>query len=619
MSICQSVCGVKVEKITKNSEQASSMNVLESNINEMKNLFPEAFSEGIIDFEILKSLLSLENASFFDSKDERFSFNWSGKNQAKKIAQTTSTGTLRPCFDSSQDSQNIFIEGDNLEVIKLLQKSYHRSIKLIYIDPPYNTGKDFVYKDKFQDNLSNYFNQTGQVDEFGKKLTTNPETSGRYHSDWLSMMYPRLKLARNLLSEDGAIFISIDDGEHSNLKLLCDEVFGEDNFVNNIIWQKKYSPQNDAKWLSDNHDFILCYAKNKNIWRPNLLARTDKQNTAYKNPDNDPRGVWKSTDLSVKTYSSNNDYEITTPSGRVVTPPESRCWSVSKDKFQELVADNRIWFGTSGNNVPSLKKFITEVKDGVTPLTLWTYEEVGHNQTAKQELKKLFPETKEVFDTPKPVSLIERIIDIGSNKDSIILDFFAGSGTTAHAVMAKNSKDNGNRRFITVQLPEPTGKSEFKTISDFTYERILRASSTLGYDCPLKFKLDDTNIRPWDADFENLEQVLQQATKSIKDGRSSEDVLYEIFLKYGYDLTTPVETEVVNGKNVYVVGAGALFVCLDDEITTDTVEGIAKLKEEYDPETTQVVFKDEGFADDRVKTNAIQILKQAAIDDVKSI
>nr|WP_167383284.1 site-specific DNA-methyltransferase [Xenorhabdus ishibashii] len=592
------------------------------NIQQIKNLFPEAFSEGVIDFDTLRSLLLENGAKIYDQKEERFGFTWAGKSRARQIAQTVSNGTLRPSFENFNSdffSDNVFVEGDNLEVLKLLQKSYHKSIKLIYIDPPYNTGKDFVYKDNFHDNLTNYFKQTGQLDEFGRKLSTNSETSGRYHSDWLSMMYPRLKLARNLLSEDGAIFISIDDGEQSNLKQICDEIFGEDNFVNNIIWQKKYSPQNDAKWLSDNHDFILCYAKNKSIWRPNLLARTDKQNTAYKNPDNDPRGDWKSTDLSVKTYSLNNDYEITTPSGRIVTPPESRCWSVSKEKFAELVADNRIWFGASGNNVPSLKKFITEVKDGVTPLTLWTYEEVGHNQTAKQELKKLFPDSKEVFDTPKPVSLINRIIDIGSDKDSIILDFFAGSGTTAHAVMEKNSKDNGKRRFITVQLPEPTGKSEFKFISDFTYERISRASKALGYKIPMKFRLDSTNIRTWDADFDNLEQVLQQATKSIKDGRSSEDVLYEIFLKYGYELTTPVKTETVNGKTVFIVGTGALIVCLDDEITTETVEGIAKLKAELAPETTQVVFKDEGFADDRVKTNAIQILKQAGIEDVKSI
>ncbi|MGF1807499.1 site-specific DNA-methyltransferase, partial [Aliivibrio sifiae] len=387
----------------------------------------------------------------------------------------------------------------------------------------------------------------------------------------------------------------------------------------NIIWQKKYSPSNDAKWLSDNHDFILCYAKDKSTWRPNLLPRTDKQNSAYTNRDDDPRGPWKAGDLSVKTYSATSDYEITTPSGRVVSPPAGACWRVSRSKFADMVADNRIWFGEAGNNVPAIKRFLSEVKQGITPLTLWTYQEVGHNQTAKQELKKLFSETKDIFDTPKPVSLIKRILEIGSKKDSIVLDFFAGSGTTAQAVIEKNVEDKGDRKFILVQIPEETGKKDFKTISDFTQERINRVCKANDIQTAHTFKLDETNIRPWDADFDNLEQVLQQATESIKADRSSEDVLYEIFLKYGYDLTTPVETEVVNGKTVFVVGAGALIVCLDDEITGETVEGIAKLKEELDPETTQVVFKDAGFADSNVKTNAIQILKQAGIDDVKSI
>ncbi len=527
---------------------------------------------------------------------------------------------MRPDFSlGNESSDNTFIEGDNLEVLKLLQKSYHKKVDLIYIDPPYNTGKDFIYPDDFKDNIKNYLELTGQVDDEGRKINSKQERSGRYHTNWLNMMYPRLKLARNLLSDDGVIFISIDDTEQSNLKAICDEIFGEDNFVNNIIWQKKYSPSNDAKWLSDNHDFILCYAKNKSIWRPKLLPRTEKQDAAYTNRDNDPRGPWKAGDLSVKSYSKASDFEITTPSGRVVSPPASACWRVSPSKFDDMVTDNRIWFGQDGNNVPAIKRFLSEVKQGITPLTLWTYQEVGHNQTAKQELKKLFPETNEIFDTPKPVSLIKRIIDIATKKDSIILDFFAGSGTTAQAVLEKNTEDDGERKFILVQLPEDTGKNDFKTISEFTKERIKRVCKANGVQTAQSFKLDESNIRPWDADFDNLELVLQQATESIKDGRSSEDVLYEIFLKYGYDLTTPVETKTVNGKKVFVVGAGALIVCLDDEITSEVVEALAKLKEELDPETTQVVFKDAGFADSNVKTNAIQILKQAGIDDVKSI
>jgi len=603
-------------KITNQDESSKSCDLINENIEFLKKIFPNVVNDNKIDFEALK----LELGGALEEKSERFGFIWPEKDKCKQLALKPSTATLRPVFSASNDlSDNLFIEGDNLEVLKVLQRSYHKKVDVIYIDPPYNTGKDFIYPDNFKDNVKNYLQITGQIDIEGNATSTQAEKSGRYHTNWLNMMYPRLKLARNLLSDQGVIFISIDDTEQSNLKSICDEIFGEDNFVNNIIWQKKYSPSNDAKWLSDNHDFILCYAKNKSIWRPNLLPRTDKQNSAYTNRDNDPRGDWKAGDMSVKTYSAANDYEITTPSGRVVSPPAGACWRVSRAKFDEMVLDNRIWFGEAGNNVPAIKRFLSEVKQGITPLTLWTYQEVGHNQTAKQELKRLFPETKDIFDTPKPVSLIKRILEIGSKKDSIVLDFFAGSGTTAQAVIEKNIEDNGHRQFILVQIPEETGKKDFVTISDFTQERINRVCNQNNLKTARTFKLDETNIRPWDADFENLEQVLQQATKSIKDGRSSEDVLYEIFLKYGYDLTTPVETEVVNGKNVYVVGAGALFVCLDDDITTETVEGIAKLKEEYDPETTQVVFKDEGFADDRVKTNAIQILKQAAIDDVKSI
>lgn len=608
-----------MEQITAEHPLSKSTDIAQENITQLKQLFPDVFREDKIDFTALKAVLG----DTVDDSEERYNFTWHGKNRARQIAQTPSTGTLRPCKEESVNwdtAENLFIEGDNLEVLKLLQKSYHKKVKMIYIDPPYNTGKDFIYKDNFHDNINNYLELTGQLDNAGKKLGTNSESSGRYHSDWLSMMYPRLKIARNLLSDDGVIFISIDDCEQSNLKSVCDEVFGEDNFVNNLIWQKKYSPSNDSKWLSDNHDFILCYAKNKLIWRPNLLPRTEKQNSAYTNRDSDPRGVWKSGDLSVKTYSKNNDYDITTPSGRIVSPPASACWRVSKDKFNEMVKDNRIWFGENGNNVPSIKRFLSEVKDGVTALTLMTYQDVGHNQTAKQELKKLFPETKDIFDTPKPVSLINRLLEIGSDKDSIILDFFAGSGTTAQAVLEKNALDGGNRKYILIQLPEETGKKDFKFISDFTYERIKRVSENLNVSNPLKFKLDSTNINQWDSNFDNLEQILQQASNSIKSDRSAEDVLFEILLKYGIELTTPIEEAIIEDKKVFIVGAGALTVCLDDGITESVVDGIVKLlKNEYEPESTQVVFKDQGFANSVVKTNTMTILKQHGIDDVKSI
>ncbi|HCH5613135.1 TPA: site-specific DNA-methyltransferase [Vibrio parahaemolyticus] len=608
-----------MDKITGTDDLSKSANITKQNIEELKALFPEVVTEGQIDFELLKTLLG-ESVS---SSTERFTFNWNGKSQAKLLASTPSSSTLRPLFAvSDQDeSENLFIEGDNLEVLKCLQKSYHKMVNVIFIDPPYNTGKDFIYPDNFSDTLDNYKKLTGQVDSTGKAISTNKETSGRYHSDWLSMMYPRLKLARNLLADDGAIFISIDDTEVANLRKLCDEIFGEDNFVNNVIWQKKYTRANDAQWFSDNHDHILVYAKSKKDFHLNLLPRNEDQLSAYKNPDNHPKGRWKATPLHAKSGTNTNSYTFI--NGITWQPPKGTFRRFNDESMKQMDQGNEIWFGEKGDQTPSRKSFLCDVKSGVTAVTIWPYDEVGHNHEANNELKELG--LGGIFNNPKPTRLIERIITLAErDSNSIILDFFAGSGTTAHAVLKKNKEDGGNRKFILVQLPEVVDtkstahQSGYEHISDFTAARISKVCS--DYSSGFKhFKLDETNIRPWDADFENLEQVLQQATKSIKDGRSSEDVLYEIFLKYGYELTTPVETQVVNGKTVFVVGAGALFVCLDDEITTDTVEGIAKLKEEYDPETTQVVFKDEGFADDRVKTNAIQILKQAAIDDVKSI
>lgn len=342
---------------------------------------------------------------------------------------------------------NLIIHGDNLHALKALLPKYAGKVKCIYIDPPYNTGNEgWCYNDNINAPL---------MKEWLKK-EGNPvdKEDLERHDKWLCMMWPRLQLLQELLADDGSIWISIDDDEQGRLRLICDEIFGEENFINNIVWQKKYSPANDAKWLSDNHDFIVCYAKNKNVWRPNLLSRNEDALARYKNLDNDHRGSWKSSDLSVKTYSENTDYPIKTPSGRTVNPPTGGCWRVSKEKFQEMVKDNRIWFGEDGNNVPSIKRFLNEVKDGITPLTLWTYQEVGHNQTAKSELKKIFYDFSEIFDTPKPVSLISRILEIATDEKSIILDSFAGSGTTAHAVLALNKADGGNRKFILVECEE---------------------------------------------------------------------------------------------------------------------------------------------------------------------
>ncbi|PHM76099.1 site-specific DNA-methyltransferase [Xenorhabdus cabanillasii] len=429
-----------IEKITLNYPESKSADITQKNIDQLKQLFPEIFSEGKIDFDALKAVLG----EIVDDSDERYNFTWHGKARARQIAQTPSTGTLRPCKEESVNwdtTKNLFIEGDNLEVLKLLQKSYHKKVKMIYIDPPYNTGKDFVYKDNFHNSIKNYLEQTGQIDSEGNKLSTNSGTSGRYHSDWLSMTYSRLKLARNLLSEDGAIFISIDENESANLESLCKEIFGEDNFIGELIWIKKFSPQNDANYFSLNHESILCFAKSKPNFRRNLLPMTEEQINRYTNLDNDPRGVWQSDNLTVATYNELYDYAIKTPSGRIVNPVEGRCWAVPKNRFEQLVKEDRVWFGKDGRNVPRLKRFLSETKQGRVPISILHYDEVGHTQSASQELKQLFS-NKKYFDFPKPVRLIEYLISIVTDKDDVVLDFFAGSGTTAHALLNKNKQGN---------------------------------------------------------------------------------------------------------------------------------------------------------------------------------
>ena len=628
-----------MNKLSPEMPELQSMNITADNITKLKSLFPEAFNEDSVDFEVLKQLLG-ENV---DDKEERYGLNWHGKRQARQLALTPSRGTLRPCKDESVDwdnTKNLMIEGDNLEVLKLLQKSYAGKVKLIYIDPPYNTGKDFVYSDNFQDNMKNYLEMTGQTED-GVRITTNAETSGRYHTDWLNMIYPRLKLARNLLKEDGVIFISIDDAEVDNLKKVCSEIFGEENFVANIVWQKKYSPQNDATYFSDMHDHILVYAKQRknskndsNGWNIDFLPRSDEQNAAYKNPDNDPRGVWKSVDLSVKTYSKANDYSITTPSGRIVTPPASRCWQVSEKRFAELCKENKIWFGENGNNVPSIKRFLTEVQDGVVPTTWWSYKECGHNQEAKQELKKLMEGESVFFDTPKPLRLLDRILHLATtnDKNSIILDFFAGSGTTAHATLNKNIADSGSRRYIAVQLPEKIDDEKYHTISELTKERLRRAGKKVREDNPewkgdvgfRVFKLDTSNIRPWEATAETLSEQIDAYVSPILEGRSEEDLLTELMLKRGIDLSVNIETRQFDGLTVSCVDGGKLFTCFTSQIPASCVEVLTKgiidwhksLKAGKD---TVCYFLDDAFENNVAKTNLCAILEQHGLTNLHSL
>ncbi|MFP6033485.1 site-specific DNA-methyltransferase [Helicobacter pylori] len=467
----------------------------------LKN-FPQTIKDGQVSLNAIKMLLGF-NESMNDISG--YELTWMGKGLANALYSEPCQKQLKlqesftPQTSASKHPNNAIIIGDNLDALKLLKSAYSEKIKMIYIDPPYNTGNDFIYPDNFRQDYQKILREVGlmEIDENGEEIESESlkffkNTQGsKTHSGWLSFMLPRLKLARDLLKEDGVIFISIDDNECANLKILCDEIFGGDNFVNTIIWEKKYSPQNDAKWFSDNHDFILLYAKDKGIWRPNLLPRTSEMNARYKNLDNDERGAWKPSDCLVKTYMASYDYPITTPSGKVVTPPKGRCWMTSKENFQKLVDDNRIYFGRNGDNVPSLKRFLSEVKQGTTPLTIWKYTEVGHNQDATKQLLALFNNVK-LFDTPKPEALLKRILEISTQENDLVLDFFAGSGTTAHAVMELNAEDKGNREFILVQIDEEIKedksaydfcknvlKSAKPVISDITIERVKRAAQKI--------------------------------------------------------------------------------------------------------------------------------------------
>lgn len=608
-----------------------SLNIMEENLAAMQQLFPEAFEEGKIDFDVLRQLLG----DYVDDEEERYSFRWNGKGKALRLSQTPSTGTLRPCKEESKDwdtTENLYIEGDNLEVLKLLQKSYHGKVKMIYIDPPYNTGKDFVYKDDFRDNVANYKRITGQVDDEGHSTGTNSESNGRFHTDWLNMMYPRLRLARNLLSDDGVIFISIDDNEQGNLRHVCDEIFGQANFINNVIWQKKYSPQNDAQWFSDNHDFVLVYTKNKSIWHPHLLPRTEEMDARYKNPDNDPKGPWKLITLHAKS-GNNTSFSYTFKNGVTWSPPSGTYPRFSAETMKKYDEDGKVWFGADGKSIPSVKNYLSDVKQGVTPLTIWTYEEVGHNQTAREDVKKCF-EGKNPFDTPKPISLVKRMCHIAdSSKDYLVLDFFSGSATTAHAVMNLNAEDGGNRRFILVQLPETTPvdseahKVGYENICEIGKERIRRAGEKVKAECEDEeraasldigfkvFKLDSSNLQKWQPQPEDLFASLQESMDNFLPDRTELDVVYEIALKLGLDLSYEVEEREVDGQNVYVIGAGALMICLASPISMETAEALLKLHEEYAPETWQVVFRDTGFLSDQEKTNIKETLKSAGLDE----
>lgn len=607
-----------------------SVDMTAQNIEKIGSLFPNCITETIdengkgkkvINFELLKQMLS---SDVIDG-DEAYEFTWVGKKASIVEANKPIRKTLRPYKEESVDwdnTENLYIEGDNLEVLKLLQESYLNKVKMIYIDPPYNTGNDFIYNDDFKMTSEEYAEEISELDEDGNRMFKNTDTNGRFHSDWCSMIYSRLMLARNLLSDDGVIFISIDDNEQSNLKKCCEEIFGEKNFVAQLIWERAFAPKNDAKYISNSHDYILMFAKNINNFVIGRLPRTSEANARYSNPDNDPRGVWQSDNLTVKTYSPSGDYSITTPSGRVVEPPAGRCWRLSKNKFLERLKDNRIWFGADGNGVPRIKRFLSELKfEGMAPTSLLFFKEVGHSQEGSQELIKIMDGG--VFDGPKPTRLLKRLMILANLKEnSIVLDFFSGSATTAHALMEVNKEKNLKCKYIMVQLAENTNKKKdtgYKNICEIGKERIRRAGKKIKEEAPLVTQNLDIGFRVLKLDDSNMNEVyyspddysqgfLNQLESNIKEDRTDLDLLFGCLLDWGLPLSLPYYSEQIEGCTVHNYNDGDLIACFDENIPNSVIKEIAK------KEPLRVVFRDSSFASSSSKINVGEIFKLIAPD-----
>lgn len=630
-----------------------SLDGVQRNIDLIGKLFPNAITEvkrngkvkHAIDFDVLRQELS---DSIVEGREERYQFTWPDKKKAMLAANAPITATLRPVVADSVgkdgtpggfDSENLYIEGDNLEVLKLLQETYLGKVKMIYIDPPYNTGNDFVYEDDFAQSTEDYMGNSGQYDEEGNRMVTNTESNGRFHTDWLNMIYPRLKLAKDLLADNGAIFISIDENEMDNLRKICDDVFGESNFIGQFIWQRRTSPDM-RKLVSTAHDYIVTYGKNTgNLSNTiNKVRLTEKDAANYSNPDNDPRGPWASSDFTAQGFRPNQMYEITTPGGAKYTPPEGRCWKNIESEFLKQCEEGRMWFGKDGMGIPRRKTYLSE-REGKNVWTWWPNSEVGHSQEATQEVKNLF-DGHAYFDYPKPVRLLKKIIQIGTHDDSIVLDFFSGSATTAHAMIQLNTEDNGHRKFILVQLPEKTDeeseayKAGYKNICEIGKERIRRAGKQilsagggqlemsetqpepgtpvdLGFRC---LRLDSSNM-------ENVyytpEEISQQdmfsLVDNVKSDRTPEDLLFQVMLDLGVLLSSPIEVKEIADKKVFNVADGFLLACFDHDVTEETVKAIAQMKPYY------AVFRDSSMANDSVATNFDQIFETYSPETVRKV
>jgi adenine-specific DNA-methyltransferase len=587
---------------------------------------PHVFNEGKVDWDKLRATLG----ESIETRSERYGLTWAGKAEAFRAVQAPSVGTLLPMPDDSVNfdtSENLIIEGDNLEVLKLLQKSYHGRVKMIYIDPPYNTGNEFIYPDNYREGLDDYLRYSGQVSEEGLKQTTNTETRGRFHSKWLSMMYPRLFLARNLLRDDGVIFVSIDDNEVHNLRMLMNEVFGEENFIAALVWEKAYTANQTAKHFSTTHDYVIVFARRADVFTLGKIQRTEEQISKFKNSDNDPRGVWKAENLSAGKYYSAGQFAIIGPTGETFLPPPGRYWRCNEQQYKAWLTDNRITFGKDGTGRPMLKKFLSEMDDGLTPTTWWDHEYFGTNKEASIELKELF-EGAAVFETPKPTKLLRQMIGVIPDQDGVILDFFAGSGCIGEAVMEQNRDDGGNRKFILVQLPEKTENSQYPTIAHITRERVRRVIAKLNeadvgkldLDGKAKqdrgfraFKLSSSNFKIWDADQaatepEQLAKQLHLYTDNLAESRTQQDVLYELILKSGLPLTAKVEAQTLAGKTVHSIAEGNLLICLENPVTQELLRGMMAL------EPLQILCLDTAFhGNDPLKTNAVLEAKSHGI------
>jgi len=616
-----------------------SMDKVAANVAKIMELFPNCVTERInnegklehaIDFDMLKQELS---DHVVDGLQERYQFTWPDKSKAILLANSPINATLRPCREDSVDfdnTQNLYIEGDNLDVLKCLKETYLHKVKMIYIDPPYNTGKDFIYNDDFKQSTEEYIENSGQLDGEGNRFVANTESNGRFHTNWLNMIYPRLKLAKDLLSDDGVIFISIDDNEVENLRKICDEIFGENNFLAQVIWERAFSPKNDAKFFSVSHDYVLIYARSIEVFSIGLLPRSAESDARYKNPDNDPHGPWTSDNMTVKSYSANYDYPIRTPNGTIYYPPAGRCWFTSKERMQKLIENGAVWFGNNGGNMPRIKRYLSDVQQGMTPITIWKYLDVGHNQEARQELKKLFDE-KAYFDGPKPIRLLNRILTIANvKKDDFILDFFSGSATTAHAVMQLNAEDGGKRKFIMVQLQEECAenseayKAGYKNICEIGKERIRRAGKKIKEENPLTTQDLDIGFRVLKCDSSNMEDVYftpkeymdkQQSlfVDNIKKDRNDEDLLFDAMLKLDTPLSSKIEKITIAGKTVYNVAQGHLMACFDKNVTDEVITAIAKEMPSY------FVMRDSSQADDSVAINFEQIFNTYSPQTVRRV